>query len=295
MAEASAPAAPASTGATITAPTQHSTGVSPASTEPVNPGSWTAGFNDDQKGYVTTKGYKGPADVVDSYRQLEKLMGAPKERLMTLPEKFYGDDGKLTAEGRSAYERVGAPKEAKEYGLEKFVPKENGDPKLMEEMARVFHENGISRTAAEKIAENWNTYQAKMQAAQKEAQQAKFRDADAALKKEWGAAHEQNVNIAKEGMIRLGMTPQEIDSLSNTLGHDKTMKLLKNLGSSVSEAAFVTGRQPTTAMEPATAKARIQELKKDTAWYQRLAKGGIEERAEWDRLHQFAHQGQVGL
>jgi hypothetical protein len=268
-------------------------GVTPASTESVNPGGWMAGFTDDHKNYVQNKGYKGPLDILDSYRSLEKLHGVPQERLLKLPEKFYGEDGKLTPEGRTIYERVGAPKEAKEYGLDKFVPKENGDPKLMEEMSKAFYENGISKTAAEKIAANFNEYQLKVNAALKEVQGAKFRDSEAALKKEWGAAYEQNVNVAKEGMLRLGMSAQEIDSLSQTLGHDKTMKLLKNLGSSVGEHAFVNGRQPTSAMEPGTAKARIKELSSDKAWYKRLEAGGIEERAEWDRLHKFAFQGNL--
>ena len=59
----SAPAAPASTSGSLA-----STPAAPAvTTETVNPGSWTAGFNDDLKGYVGNKGFKDPAALADHF------------------------------------------------------------------------------------------------------------------------------------------------------------------------------------------------------------------------------------
>jgi hypothetical protein len=287
MAEGQA-AAPATTAAPVTPPAATTTSQTLTAPPPAAEQSWMAGFSEDQKGYTLTKGYKSPSQLVDSYRELEKMMGGPKERLMTLPERFYDDSGKITAEGRAIYERLGSPKEAKEYGLEKFVPKEGGDPKLMEEFSRVFHEQGVTAKQAENIAKNWNEYQERNQKALREQAQLKLKESDEALKKEWGTAFEQNKQIAKEGAIKMGMTKEEIIGLANVLGEQKAMNLLKNLGQSTGEAAFVTGASKNTAMEPAQANFRIKELMKDKEWGKRFNAGGAEEIAEWTRLHAFA-------
>lgn len=290
MAEGQA-AATATTAAPVTAPpTAPKTTTSQTLTAPAPAAeqSWMAGFSEDQKGYALTKGFKDAAATLDSYREIEKIMGGPKERLMTLPERYYDDAGKLTPEGRSVYERLGSPKEAKEYGLEKFVPKEGGDPKLMEEFSRVFHEQGVTAKQAENIAKNWNEYQERNQKIIQEQAQLKLKESDDALKKEWGAAFEQNKQIAKEGAIKMGLAKEDIIGLANVLGEQKAMNLLKNLGQSVGESAFVTGASKNTVMDPAQANYRIKELMKDKEWGKRFNAGGAEEMAEWTRLHAFA-------
>lgn len=286
-----APPAP-TTSSTMASSTQ----ASAPTTETVNPGAWMAGFNDDLKGYVATKGFKDPATIADAYRNLEKLQGVPQDRLMKLPEKFYGDDGKLTTEGRQIYERLGAPKDAKEYGLDKFVPKEGGDPKLMEHFSSIFAEAGIPKSAAEKIASGWNEYQALQVGAMKEAAQQKFNDETNTLKKDWGSAFDQNTQIAKEGLRRLGHDSKTADALSTVLGHAATMKLYHQLGSAVGESAFVTGRAPASGiLEPTTAKSKIQQYRQDKGFMVKVASGDVEANALWTRLHEQAFPGDKAI
>jgi hypothetical protein len=252
-----------------------------------------AGFNEDLKGYVGNKGFKDPGALADAYRNLEKLQGVPQDRLLKLPEQFYDDKGALTAEGRGIYERLGAPKNAADYGIE--VPKEGGDPKLMEHFTKLFYEAGVPKAAAQKIVAEWNGYQAAAATAMKDAQTAAHRDQVNALQKEWGAAYESNTNIAKDAVRRLGWDAAKIDAVASAIGHADTMKLLSNLGKATGESTFVTGQRASTPMEPASAKARITELMTDRDFGNRLMSGDAEAKATWQRLHEQAHQGTVNI
>ncbi len=274
-------------------PTTGAGAVSSPTTETVNPGSWMAGFNDDLKGYISNKGFKGPSDVADAYRNLEKLMGAPKDRLMTLPEQFYDDKGKLTPEGKSVYERLGAPKEAKDYNLQ--APKDGGDPKLMEHFSNVFLEAGVPKAAAEKIVNSWNEFQASQVNAMKEQAKAAFTQAEGNLRKEWGAAYDQNVNIAKEAVRTMGIDAKAVEAMSSSLGHEATMKFFKDLGKKVGESPFITGSGGSGVLEPASAQAKIKELRADRDFGARLMKGDVEAKTRWENLHKQAYPGQFNI
>src|SRR5690606_18358521 len=97
---AAAPAAATTTTTTPAAPAATTTTQTTAT-------DWTSGFSDDLKGFVQNKGFKDPASVLDSYRNLEKLMGTPKERLLRLPENM--DDANAMGE---IYTRLGRPQTA---------------------------------------------------------------------------------------------------------------------------------------------------------------------------------------
>lgn len=266
----------------------------PASTNDVNPGAWLAGFDDDTKGWIQNKGYKDPKDLASAHRSLEKLMGAPKERLVTLPESFYDDKGVLTPEGRAIRERLGAPKLATEYGIE--VPKEGGDPKRLENFLNTAHRLGLSARDAQELAKADSEFIAGRRTGMGEAAAQKWRDDDAGLRAEWGAAFEQNKGIAAEGMRRLNISAQQVDAIAGQLGHKETMKLLNLLGKSVGEGAFVrSSGRPDGVMEPAAAKAKIKELMTDKAFGEKYMNGDAEAKATYQRLHELAYQGTVNL
>jgi hypothetical protein len=123
----------------------------------------------------------------------------------------------------------------------------------------------------------------------------RFRDEDTALKAEWGAAFESNRNIAADAARKMGWDAKTIDALAGSLGHHKTMNLLKQIGQSLGEAAYVGGKSPTAPMEPAGAKAKIAELMADKDFGARLLNGDADAKATWERLHREAHQGTVNL
>jgi len=256
-------------------------------------GDWLGGLSEDLKGYVGNKGWKSPADLVESYRGAEKLLGVPKDRVLKLPEKFYDEKGKLTSEGRAIRESLGAPKEAKDYNL--VAPKEGADPKLLDHFRGVFHELGLPKADAEKITSSWNDYIASQTTSAKEAASATIKNQQQALAKDWGAAYEQNLTIAKEAIRTMGVKAEEVTALESILGHDRAAKLFHQLGKQVGEAPYIGGQRPDALLEPVNAKAQIKELISDKDFANRLQSGDREAAAKWKRLHEQAYPGQVNI
>lgn len=274
-ASAAAPAAPLGTPAASAAPGAAN-------------GDWTTALAEDDRGYVANKGFKTPNDVLTSYRNLEKTFGVPQDRLLKLPEDMN------TPEGRAVWEKLGAPKTAAEYGLDKLVPKEGGDPKLAEWASEVFHETGLPRTAAEKIITKWNERTQAAQAADKENYVSMITQGEAALKKEWGAAYEQNVNLAKQGRKALELNDQELDGLEKMIGRERLFKKLRTIGAGIGEANYVAGRPAADgAMAPEQARQKLNELKGDALFTKRYLGGDSEARAQMDRLQRMAFPGEL--
>lgn len=283
-----APAAPPSS----PAPSAQPSGTPATSAAPAAPhapsGDWLSTLPDDAKGYVQNKGFKTPADVLDSYRQLEKTFGVPQDRLLKLPEDMN------TPEGRAIRERLGAPKEAKDYGLERLIPKENGDPKLAEWASGVFHEIGVPVKDAEKIIGKWNERAQAAYAASKENFEAMINQGDAALKKEWGAAFDQNIQLAKQGRNALELNDQEVDGLERMIGRERLFKKLRAIGAGVGEASYVAGRPAADGvMAPEQARQKIREMSMDPVWTKRFVSGDSEAKAQMEKWQRMAHPGEL--
>lgn len=284
-----APAAAAPAPASLAINTPAPAAAAPAAA-PVANGDWTTGFSDDLKGYVANKGYQNPAQLADAYRNLEKLRGVPQERLLQLPENMD------TPEGRAVWEKLGAPKTPQDYGLDKLVPKEGGDPKLAEWAAGVFHENGLPIKAAEKIMTKWNERMDAAKAASKENFNAMILQGDAVLKKEWGAAYDQNVNLAKAGMRALELDGPAIDTLERLQGREKLFKTLQKIGAGVGEAGFVPGRPAADgALAPEQARQKIAESMRDPLFSKRYLGGDTDAKNQMQKWHQMAYPGEFTL
>ena len=272
----------------VTPPAAPAATTPPAATPPpaAPAANWYDGASQDTIGWYQTKGYKSAVDVLESARNMEKLIGVPPERVIKLAEKLRDDSGNLTPEAKQIFERLGAPKEAKDYQID--IPKEFGDEKMAEQFKNLFHQEGVNKASAEKIVKTWNDYQANIAKANKEAFEANFKNQDQALRREWGQAYDQNVTIAKEAVRTIGIDAKAIDAVAAQLGHDKTMQLFHKLGAAVGEGRFVKGDSPNRVMEPTAAQHQIKELMKDSDFATRLGKGDSEARQRWDRLHQMA-------
>ena len=268
-------------------------GPTPPTAAPVE-NSWMNGFTDDMKGYVQNKGFKDQAALLDSYRNLEKLQGVPQDRLMKLPEKYYDENGNLTQESRSIYERLGAPKEAKEYEI---AAQPGGDQARLDNFLKTAHDLGLTKTQAQKLAAADDGYYQQAVTRSKEAQTQAFKDQTTNLQKDWGAAYNDNVQNAREGVRKLGWDGAKIDALSSAIGHADAMKMFAQLGRSVGEASFVSsgGSNANRALEPAAAKQRIDALLKDSSFAAKLSSGDGDATALWNRLHEQAYQGTVNI
>ncbi len=250
-----------------------------------NPPSWLNSLNPDLKGYVENKGFKEPATVVESYRNLEKLIGVPQERLLKLPEK---EDDPAWGE---IFNRLGRPTKAEEYAIKAPDGSEN---ELTKWAKGAFHELGITAKQAEKLVNKWNELQGTQTAAKEEAKVAESVAQEAALKKKWGAAYDHNLKVAKLAAIEFGLDAKAVDKLQDAIGYDGALSLLHTIGARVGEGHFVTGDTrghgfANAPLSPDAAKNKITSLKQDTAFVQKYNAGDAAAREEMTRLHQWAY------
>lgn len=279
----------------ITPPTPPASGTPPpaaAATTPApaaTPTDWTTGFNDETKGYVQNKGFKTPGDVLDSYRNFEKLMGTPKERILKLPEK---EDDPAWGE---IHERLGKPKDAKDYDIK--VPEGLGDEEFAKWARGTFHELNLTKKQADALTAKWNEHVGGMVKTKGESYAQQVDAQQANLKKEWGAAHDQNLNIAKNAAREFGMEPKVIDALQDAMGYDGVMKFMHQIGSKIGEHQFIpNGGGGSGAgfgiLSPAAAMNKIAVLKQDPGFVQRYTTGDAAARQELEQLHKWAYPDQ---
>jgi len=284
----SAPPAAPSTAAALAAtppapaaPTSQQVTTPPAA-PPAAP-KWLDGADPDTLGYVQNKGWDDPVKAVQSYRNLEKLLGADKAGNAIVLPKADADP----KEWGAVYDRLGRPADAKGYEFKapEFLPKE-----VVEATLAKYHELGLSKSQGEKLAqfEAERAVTAQQQIEQQRTTQ--FQAQDSELKTEWGAAYNQNLTQAQAAMRALGLDAKLIDGISDAIGHKATMKLLQTIGSKTGEAGFVPGNGApgfSGAMSPEQATVAIKAKMADKEWSTRYLNGGAVERAEMERLHKF--------
>lgn len=210
------------------------------------------------KGWVQTKGFKDSETLALSALNLEKLHGVPKERLVKLPDKAEDKDG-----WNEVYQKMGRPATAKEY---KLPAPEGSDPGFLETAAGMFHEAGLSQDQAQKVTGKWNDYVAKVQKEQLDAHNLQFTKEADSLKKEWGAAYDDNYNAAKKAAAQFGLDANIIGKLESVAGMTGVIKFLHNVGLKLGEGQFVpgSGREGFRGnLTPANARSQREYLMSD--------------------------------
>ena len=208
------------------------------------PESWAAALPDELRGYVETKGFKEPAAIVESYRNLEKLRGVPESRLLKLPEKM--DDAEALG---PVYDRLGRPASADKYT--KAI--ESMDDTVFKGIATEAHKLGLNDAqfaGLQKITGGLAQQLAETQ----EAEAAKAFDA-------WKGQNPEGFNNAARVVAGLGIKE---DQLAGILAGDKVAMydFLAKVAARSQEGQVIQGEQPGNSfnLSPDGAKAKIAEL-----------------------------------
>ena len=252
-------------------------------TPPGTPGyEWTSGLSEELKGYVSTKGFPDVPALVESYRNAEKLLGVPKEKLVRLPDK---EDA---PEWNQVYDKLGRPAKPEDY---KYDVPQGTDPEFYNWAKENFHKAGLTQKQAQTLLKEYGDLSASKANAQQEAWDNQLKTQEATLKKEWGAALTQNIGVAREAVKKYGFTPDHIEKLEGIMGYDGVMKFFHKLGSATGEGSFVGSTGPVgfgNALTPAQAKYQIKALMSDPDFGSKLANGNLEAKQKWDNLHRMA-------
>lgn len=252
-------------------------------TQPQEPASWYSGFADESlRGYIEAKGFKDAPSLAESYRNLEKLRGVPEHELARIPK---ADD----KDGWNAfYARMGRPDSAAGYELP--LP-EGDDGVFAKAAAEWFHEAGLSPQQAQLLAAKNNEYLA-AQVQQWETEVAAEQDRQMSeLKTAWGAAFDQNTEIARRGAKQFGVDEATMEKLEGAMGTKGMLEFFHTIGSKLGEhkAEGMGGGDASFKLSPAAATERIRMLMADKEWAGKYLAGGANEKAEMERLQRFAY------
>lgn len=255
-------------------------------TETTPPPAWHTGVDAEFIGHAQNKGWKldDPKEAFSAAakvaRDLEKHFGAPADRIVRIP----ATDAK-PEDLRAYYERLGAPKEAKDYDLSSVK-----DTSIAEAMRASMHERGVSKDAAAAIAksvagalESKSTSDTTELAATLQAQKDE-------LAKNWGDKFQYNHLQAIEGARRLGIDKEGVAALEKIIGYDKVMEAMRKIGAHTREDTFVERGAGGPVGDVTTvegAKARKAELMADQAWVTKYNDGDPAAKREMRNLNQM--------
>ena len=261
-----------------------STGVQQSNGQPGQTGNqWYSQLSEETRGFVETKGWQSPDDVVQSYTNLEKLLGADKSgRGVIMPKEDAApeDWGKF-------YDRLGRPQSPEEYKL----PVPQGDTGEFSKLAaNKFHELGITAKQAQSLAEWWNSQSQEMQSSQMNQQMQNAEMEMNVLQSEWGKEYDANIEAARRATRQFGVQEQMLEKIENAIGTREMLKLFANIGKGMGEDSFVdSGKTNGFGMSPEAARVRISQLKADKEWSSKYLSGSADAKAELERLMRAAY------
>lgn len=246
-------------------------------------------------GHIENKGWKkdDPIEVAvqatKAARELQKHFGVPADQLIKLPK---ADD---EAGWRGVRERLGMPKEAKDYDLTgvKYADGSDLETGFTDTMRNALHRAGVPKDAAPEVVKAVVKYLGDADTAETNERTIRTQTERAALQKEWGSNWEFNRLQAMQGARRAAGSEDAaaglIEAMQGAIGYKATMEFWRKIGAGTTEDTFIdtaTGGNPTTRTG---AVARLEELKTDKDWSARLLRGDATARREFDNLMQMIH------
>lgn len=230
-----APAAPANAGqADAGQGAQPNTQAATAATETAKP--WYDGHNlaPEDVGYIQNKKWSNPADLLTSYKNLEKFHGVPAEQLLKLPK-----DTQDQAAWDAIYSRLGRPEKADGYEF-KAPDGVKVDDSRMGWVQGVAHKLGLNKSQFSALVNETLTYEGGLIAdMQKEVQTRQAQELDA-VKQEWGAGFDERAELGRRAARAFlpGNAEQKaafMNAMETSIGTGAMLKLFANIGAKMGE------------------------------------------------------------
>ena len=240
-------------------------------------GGWLNDMPVELKNMAVNKGWKGTAEVLESYRHLEELMGVDKAgRSLVMPE------GENDREGyERLYQALGRPTEPGGYELDRLLEGEIMDARFMDLMSRTMHETGLSKKQAAGLArayqDHYNDVMRGIDAEYQRQVEEMVRDTSPA-----------DLETARRGMRLTGAGPDVIAKVEKALGPALALELFQSIGQRIGEDKMAGGAEGVGLSGPAEAGSRIAELRADPAFRQRYLSGEAAAVARMTELYRQA-------
>ena len=243
-------------------------------------------LSDEYKGLIQTKHFNDANELVKSYQNIEKLMGVDKNEIIRVPRAKEGEEPDLS----EVWKALGRPDKAEDYGL----PDNDFAKAASEEM----HKLGLSVKQAKALSDFVDSYteshKQQTQSANEEELERKAAKDREALKKEWGAEFDLNLEVARQAVAdlkdTLGLDGDVLDKLGDTIGVDKASKIFYLLGKQAASdgsknLANYASKQGGETPEIATYK--VKEMYNDPDTAKKIMSGDVKTISELNRLNRI--------
>jgi hypothetical protein len=258
--------------ASAAAPAPAATPVVASAPPAVNAFDWKShGISDEDIGYIQTKAYQGPADVLKALRGAEKLIGLDK---IPMPR----DDADTEGWNR-VFTRLGRPESADKYDLGKLP--DNADKEYIGAMLKSMHAAGASQKVVSAAFKAQMDFQAARDATALKAREVRDTEQFAQLRTEWGNGYDTQVEHARRAIREQGIGKETLNQIESALGPGAMIKIFAGFGSKFAEDTGVAGQGDGDPgrMTPQMALHRIEQLKADKEWVRKYTQGNPSERA----------------
>lgn len=242
---------------------------------------WFDGIDAETIGHWDNKGWKKDdpkglaTELTKAWKTLERSIGVPPEQLLKLPK-----DASDEAGWNTVYERLGRPKEAKEYDLSglKYGDGQEVEAAFLDTIRSSLFKAGVRKDAVRQVAEDLIKYSDGNEAADSAERTAFLKAEREALQRDWGPNYELNRLNAMQGARRAVGSDDKaaavVAAMEQAIGYRETMEFWRRIGAGTSEDTFHGGS--TNGMSPTTvngAIARKAELMADKAFSTRYLAG----------------------
>lgn len=191
---------------------------------------WRANLSDDLR--RTAEKFASPADVVRSYTALERRLG----RSVTVP----GDDAS-PEEIEAFYTRLGRPRTPDGYGVAAPADDASTQARLTSFLAAA-HAAGAPRATVQAAVDWYRNASAEVATETAQRQAAARAEADAALRREWGADYERRLGLAQRALRHFGGADLAATLDRSGLGNDPAWaRAFARIGESLAEDSLVSG------------------------------------------------------
>lgn len=241
---------------------------------------WAKDFSPAAQSVIQAKKWAKPEQAVESYANLERLLGGDK---IALPKD---ENDPAWAD---VWKKLGALDKPEEYASQ--VKPVEGTPDLDPGFVGAMSDLAAK---ARLTPAQWSTLVAGYQELSKAAaaEEAAGPDIDAefaAFKAKLGAKADAFIADAQRAGMAVNMTAEESATLMSALGVERAMQIMNGLGSKFGkEAGFIEGKGPQGQMTPEMARARISELGNDPVWRKSYLEGDSGKKAEMESLQKIA-------
>lgn len=213
------------------------------------PENWKDALSEDLKADPSLGVIKDIQSLAKSYVHAQKMVGKDK---IVVPDQHATDE-----DWKGVFKKLGLPEAPDKY----TVKAEGFDQGFIKDFTQAAYNMNLLPKQAENILGFYKEFAGKSIETQQAQIQARQQEEIGSLKKEWGAAFEKNLAIAKGALDQFADEDTKKYIIESGLGNDtKLVKLLKTIGEKMGEDQFVGEAKKQAGLTPGEAKEKVNTI-----------------------------------